>query len=57
MGAHTDGQTDRRADGQTNMTKLIALFRKYVKAPKKYQIQATNAMQQNVVPLRKVEMA
>jgi len=37
MGAelfHADGRTDRRTDGQKDMTKLIVAFRKFVNAPK-----------------------
>jgi hypothetical protein len=48
-----DTQTYRRTNGRTKMTKLIRAFSKYVNALKKYQIQTTNSMPQNVVPLRK----
>jgi hypothetical protein len=29
----TDGRTDRRIDGQTDMTKLIVAFRNFANAP------------------------
>jgi len=32
----TDGRTDRRKDGRTDMTKLIVAFRNFANAHKKY---------------------